>query len=426
MTFVSYAQNYEDVMLYRALKHVKNGFYIDVGANHPVEDSVTKAFYDLGWQGINVEPLENYIALLEEARPRDKNIQCALSDRAGSLDIWSCDVRGWETLDKKVAGEHEANGFHGEWKPTQLRTLAEIANNYSPPEVHFLKVDVEGYEKQVLLGADFKSFRPWIIVIEATLPGSTIENYEEWEFILAGSGYKFVYADGLNRFYLAEEQGDLEKFFKYPPNVFDEFSTHKELSLVEWAQNNEALVLQTRAQVEDLTAQIEDLRRQTATQIEDMRRQAVAQAEDFHRQTAQLDEHIAKLNVDIDSFVASTSWRITAPLRYIKDNINNVAVNHVRISIVSFVKRILVFGLREAIRIVSASPVLRRSIILFVNKLGLLGAIRKFYYKVSSLDSVAIDVVDKKHKVSQLAISPSSRKVFSDLQREIKKLKGEV
>ena len=44
MTFISYAQNFEDVMLRRVLKHVENGFYIDVGAQDPSADSVTKLF----------------------------------------------------------------------------------------------------------------------------------------------------------------------------------------------------------------------------------------------------------------------------------------------------------------------------------------------------------------------------------------------
>ena len=35
MTFVSYAQNGEDVVLWRALSHVENGFYVDVGAADP-------------------------------------------------------------------------------------------------------------------------------------------------------------------------------------------------------------------------------------------------------------------------------------------------------------------------------------------------------------------------------------------------------
>ncbi len=54
--FTSYAQNFEDVMLWRALRHIDQGYYIDVGAWSPELDSVTKAFYEHGWHGINVEP----------------------------------------------------------------------------------------------------------------------------------------------------------------------------------------------------------------------------------------------------------------------------------------------------------------------------------------------------------------------------------
>ena len=48
MTLISYAQNYEDVMLWRAVGHIDDGFYIDVGAVWPTNDSVTKLFYDHG------------------------------------------------------------------------------------------------------------------------------------------------------------------------------------------------------------------------------------------------------------------------------------------------------------------------------------------------------------------------------------------
>ena len=53
---ISYAQNFEDVLLWRALKQVRNGFYIDIGAQHPEHDSVSKLFYDHGWRGVHVEP----------------------------------------------------------------------------------------------------------------------------------------------------------------------------------------------------------------------------------------------------------------------------------------------------------------------------------------------------------------------------------
>ena len=81
MTFISYAQNLEDVMLYRALKDVHKGFYIDVGAQDPVFDSVTNAFYERGWRGINIEPLQQWFDRLTAYRPDDINLQLAASSR---------------------------------------------------------------------------------------------------------------------------------------------------------------------------------------------------------------------------------------------------------------------------------------------------------------------------------------------------------
>lgn len=69
MTFISYAQNLEDVILFRALKGVEQGFYIDAGAQDPEIDSVTKAFYERGWRGINIEPVERWFQDLVADRP---------------------------------------------------------------------------------------------------------------------------------------------------------------------------------------------------------------------------------------------------------------------------------------------------------------------------------------------------------------------
>ncbi|MEM1062808.1 MAG: FkbM family methyltransferase, partial [Planctomycetota bacterium] len=77
MTFVSYAQNLEDVMLDRALKNIEAGFYIDVGACDADIDSVTKAFYDRGWSGINIEAVPELAEKLTLARPRDVTLACA-------------------------------------------------------------------------------------------------------------------------------------------------------------------------------------------------------------------------------------------------------------------------------------------------------------------------------------------------------------
>ena len=81
--------------------------------------------------------------------------------------------------------------------------MSKICNKYAPKnkEIEFCKIDVEGYEKNVLLGYDFINFRPKVFCIESTLPGTTIPSYNEWEYILLENGYKFGFQYAINRYY---------------------------------------------------------------------------------------------------------------------------------------------------------------------------------------------------------------------------------
>src|SRR5260370_15448931 len=82
--FVSYAQNQEDVVLARALRpDDRGGFWVDVGAGDPVVDSVTAAFAERGWRGVNVEPLPFEHERLCAARPADRNPLVPLGPTAG-------------------------------------------------------------------------------------------------------------------------------------------------------------------------------------------------------------------------------------------------------------------------------------------------------------------------------------------------------
>ena len=237
MAFVSYAQNFEDVMLWRALGHVERGFYIDVGAQSPDLDSVTRAFSDAGWRGINVEPHPAYFADLLNRRPHDVNLQCALGERPGSATISLVGATGLSTLDPSIAGRYLDDGYLIERIEVSVETLNSVWTKHVPlgQPVHFLKVDVEGFELQVLRGNDWAQHRPWVVVVEATRPNSQEESFSEWEPNLTGAQYTFVYADGLNRYYVAEEEAQLKDAFRYPPNVFDHFivapleSTRREL-----------------------------------------------------------------------------------------------------------------------------------------------------------------------------------------------------
>ena len=234
---ISYSQNYEDVILQRVLQNVTDGFYIDVGAAHPVFDSVTCYFYNSGWSGINIEPLKKNFDMLQSMRTRDINLCLAVTDIEGDSMFFESEIVGWSTLLPEIAEKHStlANVPY-EVIHVTTSTLNQICRSHvNKREIHFLKIDVEGAEKRVLLGFDLTKYRPWVIVIEATLPNSKIEVFGDWEFLVTSKNYKHVYSDGLNRFYLADEHSYLEKFFDYPPNVFDNFIQHnsEEVRLLE-------------------------------------------------------------------------------------------------------------------------------------------------------------------------------------------------
>ena len=104
---ISYAQNFEDVMLWRALKHVESGFYIDVGANDPEIDSVTKAFYEQGWWGINIEPIPQWFERLQKERPRDINLQLAAGSEPGEITLFEITDTGLSTAEKAFVEGHQ-------------------------------------------------------------------------------------------------------------------------------------------------------------------------------------------------------------------------------------------------------------------------------------------------------------------------------
>jgi FkbM family methyltransferase len=227
MGLISYAQNFEDVMLWRALGQIERGFYVDAGAWSPDADSVTKLFSERGWRGINIEPNPELFAELAERRPNDVNLNLAVGAREGLaiIHLVKNGGSGLSTMRDDYAQLRQAQGWEIEQATVSQSTLTTIWSKHVPPyhDVHFLKIDVEGNEKAVLEGNDWTRNRPWVVLLEATLPNTQIECHHEWEPILVEADYVFAYADGLNRFYVSKERADLLKSFTYPPNVSDKF-----------------------------------------------------------------------------------------------------------------------------------------------------------------------------------------------------------
>jgi len=238
LPWISYAQNAEDVRLRRAFAGQTGGFYIDVGANHPLGGSVTKHFYDEGWSGINVEPLPQQFALIAAQRSRDINLNVGCSAAPGQLTLFAArKASSMSTFTAAEAEQHRRNGVEFDEINCPVRTLADICAEHARGKViDFLSVDVEGHERDVLAGGDFSLFRPRIVVVEATRPNSTEPTHECWEHLLLERSYLFAVFDGLNRYYVRREDEQLVPVIALGPNVFDDYVPyvyHRKIELLE-------------------------------------------------------------------------------------------------------------------------------------------------------------------------------------------------
>lgn len=225
MKQISYAQNGEDIVLARALSDVDQGFYIDIGAFDPVNDSVTKLFYDKGWNGINIEPVPDYYKKFVIERERDINLNIAVSNKSGLSEFFFINGTGLSTFNELFAQRHKSAGHTIERIEVPILTGNCLLSRFPDQPIHFLKVDAEGSEKDIFDSIDFKKHRPWIILSEATEPNSQVRVDSEWTQILLDNEYDLVYFDGLNTFYLAKEHSKRKNELAKPPNVFDNYIT---------------------------------------------------------------------------------------------------------------------------------------------------------------------------------------------------------
>jgi len=223
---VSYSQNAEDVRLWRVFRTIEDGFYVDIGAADPRVDSVTCLFYESGWSGINVEPSPCF-ETLRSARPRDVSLRVAIGESDDSVPFFlTYPYLGLSTVDPSVHAHVAGVVDRIDEVTVPQRRLASILQEYAGDRtIHFLKVDVEGAEYQVLASSDWASFRPVVVVVESIETLSTAPTHEKWESILLDAGYRFAAFDGINRFYVDSDREELVPILAYPVSALDGFVT---------------------------------------------------------------------------------------------------------------------------------------------------------------------------------------------------------
>jgi hypothetical protein len=124
-----------------------------------------------------------------------------------------------------------------------------------------LKIDVEGHEKCVLLGADWSLLRPRVILVEAVRPVSHTQNHEEWEYLLLAEGYRFVLFDGLNRFYVREEDEEAASLLSCPANVLDDYIVINHLRALLTVQQLRTSLQNIQTESRQMAIEAEQLRR---------------------------------------------------------------------------------------------------------------------------------------------------------------------
>ena len=164
---------------------------------------------------------------------------------------------GMSTARKEIAEEHEKKlGCHAVETVVTAVILDDLFALVPDDDIQWLKIDVEGFEKEVLSGWRESSHRPWIIVIEATYPNTQVDTFQQWESLVLEKGYAFVYHDGLNRYYLSDRHPELQTCFQYPPNVFDGFQPSSTASLLHLKEHLDHEFAHLSAQKNDVETQL--------------------------------------------------------------------------------------------------------------------------------------------------------------------------
>jgi FkbM family methyltransferase len=307
--FASFAQNGEDVVLWRALGHISGGCYVDVGANHPTDDSVSRAFYDHGWRGITVEPVPKLAELLRRDRPGDTVVEAVATSRPGdAATLHEVRDTGLSTLDDQIGDSHRDGGYDVRDVQVQARSLDAILDDagWSGRDIHFLSIDAEGSESEVLESIDLKRWRPWVLVIESVAPNSDRPTHQQWDDLVISAGYRFTLFDGLSRFYVATERDhEIGGALSAPANVRDNFTTMGQRALA--GERDDAVAQRAAAVKQSIQWRTVALERWGERMGESS--ENAARIAEEHRRV--LKEYLA--------IQSTVSWRVTKPLRAIHE-----------------------------------------------------------------------------------------------------------
>lgn len=154
----------EDIFIRRFFKNTRSGFYVDIGCYHPIKGSLTYYLFKKGWNGLNIDLSKVSIDLFKIARPKDYNVNAAITDFDG------------DTIYYENGAINQQNSLisNGQKKQIKIKAykLETLLNNLNITNVDFLNIDVEGNDFKVISNFNFSKFRPKLISIEQNIYNS--------------------------------------------------------------------------------------------------------------------------------------------------------------------------------------------------------------------------------------------------------------
>lgn len=193
----SYSQEGEDMILrsfYEGKKNYK-GFFVDVGAHHPLRFSNTYYFYKKGWKGINIEPTPTAIRSFNLLRKRDINLSMGVASKRDELTFYCFNEPALNSFSKDLSLKIHASGRYKIIKEVKIPVvpLREILDKHLPNgvKIDFLSIDVEGLDIEVLLSNDWEKYQPEYILVEDRIELETLSESNIYN-CLKGKGYKLI------------------------------------------------------------------------------------------------------------------------------------------------------------------------------------------------------------------------------------------
>ncbi len=177
-----YSQDGEDIWLRERFSEQKAGFYVDVGALHPLRFSNTAWAYQRGWRGINIEPNPDLFKMFQWIRPRDINYNVGISDEEAVLEYYMYDEPAYNGFDRSMY-KHKTPI---KTCSIEVKRLEELLKANNVKHIDYISIDVEGMELNVLNSID------WSVDVSCFL----IEQFEDIDQLHNTDVYCFMHNKG--------------------------------------------------------------------------------------------------------------------------------------------------------------------------------------------------------------------------------------